>query len=728
MYRYLWVVVILIGACSSGNELENAKRIALVIGNADYQNAPSLDNPVNDANDITASLQQLGFEVLLGRDMKRREMLDAVHLFGQRLQNGGVSLFYFSGHGLQSQQRNYLVPVNALIRTEAEIEYESVDAGRVLAQMEQANSDGLNIVILDACRDNPYQNSALKGLAKGLAKMDSPKGTLIAYATAPNTASYGDSEQRNSIYTKYLLDGLRDKPYLSALDMLTEVASQVVAETNGLQVPWQAASLTKRFCFGQCGQLHQSPSVGRLLQACQAHFEAGRLTRGRGGNALACYEAVLNKDPTNVTALQGIAQIEAHYAKQAEQALQLGQLDRAKQALGRLRELNSESPRLAALQRQLADRTEQSDFSAQLHTCQLHFNANRLTTGRGGTALDCYQEVLKLEPNNAAALAGLAQIEARYVEWAERALQQRNPEKAKGYLASLRRVNPDSSQLAALEARLVQETTLVAGQVFRDRLKDDSLGPEMVMIPAGRFKMGDIQGGGDDNEQPVHSVSVQPFALGKYELTNAEFVRFLNSVNRRGTKQQPWFETHAEDSDSPIIGSVGHFRVESGYDKHPVVEVSWYGASAYMEWLSQQTGHEYRLPTEAEWEYAARAGTTTKYWWGNDIGSNNANCRKNKCGDSFDNTAPVGSFAANPFGLYDTAGNVWEWTCSPYKAPYDGTEITCISKNNANNYGRFVLRGGAWGNYATGTRSAYRNNNVPTYRGGNYGFRPARIK
>jgi formylglycine-generating enzyme required for sulfatase activity len=232
---------------------------------------------------------------------------------------------------------------------------------------------------------------------------------------------------------------------------------------------------------------------------------------------------------------------------------------------------------------------------------------------------------------------------------------------------------------------------------FRDTLQDGSLGPEMVWIPAGTFRMGDIQGGGDSDEQPVHEVSVERFSMGRYEVSNAEFVHFLNTVKRRGTEEKPWFETQAEDVDSHIIGSPGNFKVKTGYENHPMIEVSWYGATAYAEWLSQQTGHQYRLPTEAEWEYAARAGTETKYWWGNKVGSNKANC--DSCGSQWDDkqTAPVGSFAANPYGLYDTAGNVWEWTCSEYESSYNGKEEYCVS-----DAGRLSFRGGAWSSDAGG--------------------------
>jgi formylglycine-generating enzyme required for sulfatase activity len=265
-----------------------------------------------------------------------------------------------------------------------------------------------------------------------------------------------------------------------------------------------------------------------------------------------------------------------------------------------------------------------------------------------------------------------------------------------------------------------KENTFVAGKVFQDPLKDGGFGPEMVMISGGTFKMGDIQGGGDSDEKPVHNVSIDKFAMGKFEVTNAEFVKFLNAVKRRGDNNEPWFETKAEDSDSHITGSVGNFKIETSYENHPMIEVSWYGATAYAKWLSDQTGKKYRLPTEAEWEYAARAGTTTKYWWGNDIGNNHAVC--DGCGSKWDNksTAPVGSFAANKFGLYDTSGNVWEWTCSEYTDKYTSKEKVCLDKNSNKNR---VLRGGSWYNLPGYVRTASRSWDTPDGRVDYYGFR-----
>jgi len=206
------------------------------------------------------------------------------------------------------------------------------------------------------------------------------------------------------------------------------------------------------------------------------------------------------------------------------------------------------------------------------------------------------------------------------------------------------------------------------GDIFRDRLVDGTLGPEMVVIQGGRFRMGYIQG--DDNDKPVHEVSVSRFAMGRYEVTFDEYDKFAEATGRDKPDDEGW-----------------------GRGNRPVIYVSKYDAIAYAEWLSRETGESYRLPTEAEWEYAARAGTETKYWWGNEIGSNRANC--DGCGSPWDNeeTAPVGSFPPNSFDLYDMVGNVREWTCSKYEEEFNGEEQQCLSKYD--NSIR-VIRGGAW--------------------------------
>ncbi|MEZ6030154.1 MAG: SUMF1/EgtB/PvdO family nonheme iron enzyme [Hyphomonadaceae bacterium] len=165
--------------------------------------------------------------------------------------------------------------------------------------------------------------------------------------------------------------------------------------------------------------------------------------------------------------------------------------------------------------------------------------------------------------------------------------------------------------------------------------------PEMALLPGGSFTMGDIAGKGYAQEKPPHEVMIaRPFAIGVYEVTFAE-----------------WDACVADG------GCDGYRPSDAGWgrDKRPVINVSWYDAKAYTDWLSAKTGKPYRLPSEAEWEFAARAGTSTLFWWGNEVGQGHANCPG--CGSQWDGTqtAPVGSFSPNAFGLYDTAGNALEW-------------------------------------------------------------------
>ena len=230
-------------------------RAALIIGNAAYKGIP-LTNPVNDARDMADALKRLGFAVTLLTEADRRSMVEAIQAFGDTLTDGSAALVYFSGHGLQSQGSNYLIPLGANIKKEADIEFETVDANRILAHLQEANGKGVNILILDACRDNPFKGF-MKSAKTGLAQMDAPTGSLIVYATAPNTAALDDPNGKNSIYTRRLLDALRQTPTLNVLEMLIRVRKQVMKDTSDRQVPWQAGSLTDLFYFAEAAPTPQ---------------------------------------------------------------------------------------------------------------------------------------------------------------------------------------------------------------------------------------------------------------------------------------------------------------------------------------------------------------------------------------------------------------------------------------------------------------------------------------
>jgi formylglycine-generating enzyme required for sulfatase activity len=246
-----------------------------------------------------------------------------------------------------------------------------------------------------------------------------------------------------------------------------------------------------------------------------------------------------------------------------------------------------------------------------------------------------------------------------------------------------------------------------AGDVFRDC--PDC--PEMVIVPAGQFHMGspETERGRYDSEGPQHMVSVPAFAMGRFDVTVEQFAAFVKATGYDGG-----------NCDWPS----GVSWQSSGFaPKDPVVCISWHDAEAYVAWLNGRikepspgpgqvvaaTGDgPYRLPSEAEWEYAARAGTRTARWWGDGIGSGNANC--NGCGSRWDNRqlSEVGSFQPNPFGLYDMLGDVWQWTDDCWNETYSGAPADGRPWMTGDCHKR-VLRGGSWSNLPKFLRSAARN-------------------
>ncbi len=253
--------------------------------------------------------------------------------------------------------------------------------------------------------------------------------------------------------------------------------------------------------------------------------------------------------------------------------------------------------------------------------------------------------------------------------------------------------------------------------------------PVMVRITGGTFEMGCVENKDcQDNEKPVHTVAIPDFEIGMYEVTNAQYVAFLNTVGQRGTEQQPWFETKTEDSTSRIVEKDGKFSVDVGYEQHPVINISWYGAKAYLHWLSKQTQQQWRLPTEAEWEYAARAGTKTTYSWGDQPPVCDTQTVNGVQFDDCKEKAPlkVGSFKPNSLGLYDIHGNAWEWVEDCWQDGYQDAPVDGSAHQGCGADASRVLRGGSWFNDPLWLRSANRDDITPANRTSGVGFRAAR--
>ncbi|HYR10933.1 MAG TPA: caspase family protein, partial [Longimicrobium sp.] len=263
------------------------RRVALVVGNGQYENAGVLRNPVNDARAVAQSLQRLGFNVMLRENRSQREMAQDIREFGRQLDQNTVALYYYSGHGIQVKGENYVVPVDAAIENEEEVEYGTVNVGLVMAQMEAARSR-VNIVFLDACRNNPFARS-FRSSSNGLAMMNAPAGTFIAYATAPgDVASDGTAAAGNGLYTQQLLRFL-NQPGLPIEQMHKQVRIAVTAASNGDQVPWESSSIMGDFYFagnngtpGTVQTVASTPSGNDRPQAiAEDRSEAVALTAGQ---------------------------------------------------------------------------------------------------------------------------------------------------------------------------------------------------------------------------------------------------------------------------------------------------------------------------------------------------------------------------------------------------------------------------------------------------------------
>ena len=507
---------------------QGEQRIALVIGNGAYRDSP-LSNPVNDAKDMAKALRAFGFEVIYGENLSQNDMKRNIRAFGDKIRNGGVGLFYYAGHGIQINGANYLVPVRAVITKAEEVEYESVDVGLVLAQMENAHNR-LNLVILDACRNNPFARS-FRSTKNGLASIDAPSGTMIAYATAPGSVASDGGAGRNGLYTQELLRFM-GTPDLNIEQVFKQVRIAVQSKTQNKQVPWESSSLVGDFFF----------------------------LRGQPALTLAKAVPLL------------------------------------------LREFEFES----------------------------------VTVDSRGTV----------------------------------------KKKGKG------------------QAR-----------VFTENIRGETL--QMVEIRGGTFLMGSQ---GYRVEIPQHKVTVQPFYMGMFEVTQLQWraVASLPKVSR--------------DLNPDPSGFKG--------DTLPVESVSWEDAVEFCARLSKATGREYRLPSEAEWEYACRAGTKTDFAFGETITTDLVNYNGNNPygsapkGTYREKTTPVGQMAvANAFGLYDMHCNVYEWVLDPWHDTYSNSPTDGSVWEKAGKPGLRVVRGGAWISKGQVCRSSNRYSTAPDLKNYYTGFR-----
>jgi len=542
-------------------------RVALVMGKAAYVSGP-LKNPANDARDMADILKRLGFDVIPVIDADRAQMIRAINEFGGKLRRAEVGIFYYAGHGMQIQGTNYLLPVDARPETESDVEFEAVDAARVLGKMRDPGNK-FNIVILDACRDNPFARS-FRSSEKGLARMDAPAGSAMAYATSPDSVA-ADGDGRNGIYTKHLLAQIT-RPDLSIQDMLMETGLNVMRETSEKKIPWVSSTPIPRYYLAAAaGTQTDRPAQGPSKALVSVSSNISGATVSINGTAI------------------GIAPV---------------------------------------------DRREVSPGSHQVRVAKDGYDSyeTKVTVEAGRhVSLDAILSLtapasgrLYVNPDPSDALIRILNIDPAYSRGMDIAPGRYQVEASKsGYDTRTQWVD-----VAAGEDKYITVSMKpsVSGRFT------NTLGMEFIYISPSTFMMGSPSSeSGRGSDETQHRVT----------LTNGYYLQTTEVT------QGQW---------KAVMGSNPSYFSSCG-DDCPVEQVSWNDVQEFIRRLNQREGtSKYRLPTEAEWEYACRAGADTPFAFGRCLSTDQANYDGNHplsgcCKGVYrETTVPVGSFSPNALG------------------------------------------------------------------------------
>ncbi|MBW7971040.1 SUMF1/EgtB/PvdO family nonheme iron enzyme [Bradyrhizobium sp. BR 10289] len=759
------IVLMLCAICLFGEPAFADRRIALVIGNSAYERVPQLPNPANDATAMAEMFKKAGFEaVTLKLDLKAVEMRRTLRDFVDAVRDADLAIIYYAGHGLEIDGSNYLVPVDAVLERDIDAYDEAIPLDRLLAVVEPAKR--LRMVILDACRDNPFAKRlkrpvASRSLQRGLVMVEpNSPNTLVAFAAkAGSTADDGDS--RNSPFTTALVKHL-PVPGLDVRKAFGFVRDDVLKVTNYKQEP---------FIYGSLGgddvalvPLPPAPKVDPLAAARDDYQLTSQI------NVIAAWESFLAKYPTGFYSDLARAQrdklIAARDAEQARLAAEKKARDDAKAAEDARAAKAAEDARAAkaAEEAKAAKAAEDSKAAKAAEEARAAKAAEEARVAKAAEAARIAKaaEDAKAAKAAEAARAAKAAEEAKAADAARAKAAQpapgqqlaaivpheirpapetgKVPPRAQGGCAG---AEPQSAALSLDTARalsLPEECSLKPKQSFRECQNC----PEMVVVPPGEFMMGSSTGEISNglaaaNEAPQHKVVVsQPLALGRFEVTRDQFAAFVAASGYKAGKRCFTFEQNVPQERE------GRSYLMPGYAQdgnHPAVCVSWNDAQAYVDWLSKTTGKPYRLLSEAEFEYAARAGSTLPYAYtdnpadlcryvnGADQAARNAGLPQDApymaCSDGYPFTAPVGAFKANAFGLADLIGNVWEWTADCYADDYRGAGADSAARSQ-DGCTAHTLRGGDWFSAAGSLRPAIRAKAGLDARHDDIGFRVAR--
>ena len=673
---------------AAGAPAASEHRVALIIGNSTYKQSP-LKNPVNDARAMRDKLQRMGFQIVYYENLQVKQVGSVLREFRTAIRPGSVALFFYAGHGLQVRGENYLPTVDAELATEEDVPYQALSLSSVLNTMEDSKA-GVNLVLLDACRNNPFQRN-FRSQPQGLARVQAPSGTLIHYATRPGSTAE-DGAGKHGTYTEALLKQI-DEQGVPIETSLKRVTIQVREATKGKQEPWMEGSLTGDFFFvvspGATVTVMPAPPPNN---ADEAAWQAAESVR-----TLPAYQAYLAEFPKGLYAaaarIKAAGLLAAAAPPPAPPPPQSPTLTLSAQPMPS----TGQSPNLAA---------------------------TRPTPVPTPAPLPVPAPLPSTRP--AAAAAATATLAA----------------------PATPPVNAEAEQLRYYALREIS----------------------VARIYGAAFQMGaDADEPGDDGQpdlaaHPKHEVKTANFELTYYEVQVGHWKKFADATKYTTEAERPG----SSGCNVPVKG--GGFSPRSGVtwrapgypqtDYHPVVCVSYNDVQAYLQWLNGGVPADkprYRLPSESEWEFAARGGTTSIRPWsespgffGRVLGSvktkteqpESRSCRYANvadeafkkefdqpgvfnCKDSYPYATGGGWFGRNNFSLYDMLGNAAEWVQDCWNPSHEGAPADG-SPRNSGDCGRHVVRGGSWASSPGLVRSAARSSQPSSYRASDLGFRIAR--
>jgi formylglycine-generating enzyme required for sulfatase activity len=660
--------------------LSAQERFALVIGNGAYGKITALKNPVNDATDMAAALKGMGFQVDLLTDASLDAMENAVVALGQKLgaNAGSYGFFFYAGHGVQSNGINYLIPADADIKSEAFLKNRSLAAQEVLDTLQQAGN-GLNVVVLDACRDNPFGwgRSGTRGMG---AVSSQPPGSIIAYATSAGSVAQ-DGTGRNGLFTSQLLKNLKT-PGLEISDVFKRTGADVMAASGNKQVPAVYSQFFKTAYLAGAGK--PTPAAPSPQPSPESDWGEVTVTPGSLNLTVATAGTVTFNGKTKQ--LPAGASVSLNNIAPGDYPVRVAYADG--QSESRTVRIEAGKAAAVAFSYQPASTGEIVVVNAA--------KASLKVGGKGYSLPEAGRWSIKDQA------AGSQTVTLSYDDGKSESQTVTVP--AGGSVEASFKHQPGAVAPAPAGGNA---GTQVAGQNFTN-----SLGATMVWVPGGSFTMGDTAGGGDKDEIK-HQVSLSGFYMGQTEVTQAQWQKVMGS------------------NPSNFIGG-------SDAPNRPVEQVSWYDAVEFCNKLSLQEGKSpvytingnnvtlnqgasgYRLPTEAEWEYAAKGGASTPVQTVKYAGSANLEEIAWTSSNSGNTTHPVAQKKANGLGLYDMSGNVWEW-CWDWKGDYSTSAQTDPAGPASGTYR--VIRGGNWYSSAGYARLSDRYSYTPDYRNYDIGFR-----